>query len=125
MNITINDRADGFGAQYQHIIFGILYADIHNNTYIHKPITQMSHNYENNPNFINEIEEFKQFKEENKLFYETILSENMDMNIYRQMMKMKRKLESGEDQYSVDVKFGKYMAEKFVDPVVKNIPKKN
>ena len=74
---------------------------------------------------INELEEFKQFKEENKLFYEMILSEDMDMNIYRQMMKMKRKLESGEDQYSVDVKFGKYMAEKFVDPVVKNIPEKN
>jgi hypothetical protein len=74
---------------------------------------------------INELEEFKQFKEENKLFYETILSDDMDMNIYRQMMKMKRKLESGEDQYSVDVKFGKYMAEKFVDPVVKNIPEKN
>jgi hypothetical protein len=73
---------------------------------------------------INEIEEFKQFKEENKVFYETILSDNMDMDIYRQMLKMKRKLESGEDQYSVDVKFGKYMAEKFVDPVVKNIPEK-
>ena len=73
---------------------------------------------------INEIEEFKQFKEENKLFYEMILSEDLDMNIYRQMMKMKRRLESGEDQYSVDVKFGKYMAEKFVDPVVKNIPVK-
>jgi hypothetical protein len=73
---------------------------------------------------INELEEFKQFKEENKLFYEMILSDNMDMGIYRQMMKMKRKLESGEDQYSVDVKFGKYMAEKFVDPVVKNIPVK-
>ena len=74
---------------------------------------------------INEIEEFKQFKEENKLFYEIVLSDNMDMNIYRHMMKMKRKLESGEDQYSVDVKFGKYMAEKFVDPIVKNIPEKN
>lgn len=71
---------------------------------------------------INELEEFKQFKEENKIFYEMILNDNMDMDIYRQMMKMKRKLESGEDQYSVDVKFGKYMAEKFVDPVVKNIP---
>jgi len=71
---------------------------------------------------INELEEFKQFKEENKIFYEMILNDNMDMGIYRQMMKMKRKLESGEDQYSVDVKFGKYMAEKFVDPVVKNIP---
>jgi hypothetical protein len=71
---------------------------------------------------INELEEFKQFKEDNKIFYEMILNNNMDMDIYRQMMKMKRKLESGEDQYSVDVKFGKYMAEKFVDPVVKNIP---
>jgi nicotinate-nucleotide pyrophosphorylase len=69
---------------------------------------------------INELEEFNQFKEENKLFYEIVLSDNMDMDIYRQMMKMKRKLESGEDQYSVDVKFGKYMAEKFVDPIVKN-----
>jgi hypothetical protein len=71
---------------------------------------------------INELEEFKQFKEDNKIFYEMILNDNMDMDIYRQMLKMKRKLESGEDQYSVDVKFGKYMAEKFVDPVVKNIP---
>ena len=69
---------------------------------------------------INELEEFKPFKEENKIFYEMILNDNMDMDIYRQMMKMKRKLESGEDQYSVDVKFGKYMAEKFIDPVVKN-----
>ena len=69
---------------------------------------------------INELEEFKQFKEDNKIFYEMILNDNMDMDIYRQMLKMKRKLESGEDQYSVDVKFGKYMAEKFVDPVVKN-----
>lgn len=68
---------------------------------------------------INELPEFKQFKEENKYFYEMILTENMDMNIYKQMMKMKRRLENGEDQYSVDVKFGKYMAEKFIDPVVK------
>jgi hypothetical protein len=74
---------------------------------------------------INELEEFKQFKEDNKIFYEIVLSDNMDMDIYRQMMKMKRKLESGEDQYSVDVKFGKYMAEKFIDPVVKNIPENN
>jgi hypothetical protein len=70
------------------------------------------------------LPEFNQFKTENKHFYEMILSSDMDINIYRQMMKMKRKLESGEDQYSVDVKFGKYMAEKFIDPVVKNIPEK-
>jgi hypothetical protein len=58
MNITITDRDDGFGAQFQHIIFGIIYADMNNKTYIHKPISKMAHNYENDPNFITEIEEF-------------------------------------------------------------------
>jgi hypothetical protein len=61
-NITITDRDDGFGAQFQHIIFGIIYAEMNNKTYIHKPITKMEHNYENNPNFINEIEEFINIK---------------------------------------------------------------
>ena len=73
---------------------------------------------------IDQLPEFKQFREENKYFYEMILTEDMDMNIYNKMMKMKRKLEDGEDQYAVDVKFGKYMAEKFIDPVVSKIPEK-
>ena len=38
--------------------------------------------------------------------------------IFKQMMKMKRELESGKDQYSVDVKFGQYMADKYIDPVI-------
>jgi hypothetical protein len=61
-NITITDRDDGFGAQFQHIIFGILYAEMNNKTYIHKPISKMAHNYDNEPNFINDIEEFINIK---------------------------------------------------------------
>lgn len=61
-SITITDRDDGFGAQFQHIIFGIIYAEMNNKTYIHKPISKMAHNYENNPNFIDEIEEFVNIK---------------------------------------------------------------
>jgi hypothetical protein len=61
-NVTITDRDDGFGAQYQHIIFGIIYAEMNNKTYIHKPITRLAHNYENNPNFINEMEELINIK---------------------------------------------------------------
>ena len=61
-NITITERDDGFGAQYQHIIFGIIYAELNNKTYIHKPITQIAHNYDNNPNFINEIEDLINIK---------------------------------------------------------------
>ena len=67
---------------------------------------------------INELSEFDTFKKENKLLYETVLSDSMDISIFKHMMKMKRKLEDGEDQYSVDVKFGKYMAEKYIDPII-------
>ena len=66
---------------------------------------------------IDKMPEFDDFKKENKLFYDTILSDDMDILIFKQMMKMKRKLENGEEQYSVDVKFGKFMAEKYIDPV--------
>jgi hypothetical protein len=62
---------------------------------------------------------FLEFRTKNKLFYETILNGDFQPEIFKQMMKSKRELESGKDQYSVDVKFGKYMADKYIDPVVK------
>ena len=56
------------------------------------------------------------------MLYEMTLSDEMDLNIFKQMMSMKRKIEFGEDQYSVDVKVGQMMAEKYLDPIVKNLP---
>jgi len=56
--ITITDRDDGFGAQLQHILFGILYAEANGLTYIHKPISAMEHNYTGDSEFINKIEDF-------------------------------------------------------------------
>ena len=56
--ITITDRDDGFGAQLQHILFGLLYAEAHGFTYIHKPISAMEHNYSGDLGFIDKIEDF-------------------------------------------------------------------
>jgi hypothetical protein len=68
---------------------------------------------------IDSLEEFESFKKQNRTFYELIIRGEHDQTIFKQMMKMKRQLESGQDQYSVDVKFGTYMSEKFIDPVIK------
>ena len=68
---------------------------------------------------IDQIEKFADFKSKNKVFYGVILSSDMDVSIFREMMKMKRRLEAGEDSYSVDVKFGEFMAGKYIDPVIK------
>jgi hypothetical protein len=53
------------------------------------------------------------------MFYETILNGQFEPEIFKEMMKMKRKLEKGEDQYSVDVKFGQFMADKYIAPALK------
>ena len=62
---------------------------------------------------------FLDFRTRNRMLYELILEGNFDPVIFNEMMKRKRELENGSDQYSVDVKFGKFMAEKYIDPVVK------
>ena len=71
---------------------------------------------------ITELGEFLEFRTSNRMFFELILSDaDIQKNvIFKQMMKMKRELESGKDQYSVDVKFGQYMADKYINPVINN-----
>jgi hypothetical protein len=69
---------------------------------------------------INEMEKYNAFKTQNRTFYEMIISpDGVDPVIFKEMIRMKRRLESGEDQYSVDVRFGSYMAQKYIDPVIK------
>ena len=58
MYITITDRDDGFGAQLQHILFGMMYTEKKGLNYLHKPIVSMAHNYNNDPFFIKKIEDF-------------------------------------------------------------------
>ena len=72
---------------------------------------------------IDKLPEFEEFRTTNRIFYETLFSDQMNHDVFKQMMKMKRKLENGEDQYSVDVKFGQYMAEQYLDPVTKKLKK--
>jgi hypothetical protein len=65
------------------------------------------------------LSEFNEFKTNNKLFYNTIINGEFDKDIFKKMMNYKRKIENGEDKYGVDVKFGYYMSEKYIDPVIK------
>ncbi len=73
---------------------------------------------------IDSLLEFDSFRTNNRLLYETALSDDFEEPIFKQMMAMKRKIEGGDDQYSVDVKFGKFMAEKYLDPIVSKLPPK-
>ncbi len=69
---------------------------------------------------VNQLEEFVPFRTQNRMLYEMVLSkEGINDKSFKQRMKMKLNLKQGEDQYSVDVRFGQYMANEYIDPVIK------
>ena len=68
--------------------------------------------------------EYSSFKESNRTLYSLAVSGEINEEIFSKFMNMKRKLEQGKDPYSIDVEVGQFMAERYIDPVVKNIPEK-
>lgn len=53
---------DGFGAQYQKIIQTYIYCKLHNLNFAYSPIEFIDHNYDNDINYVNKIEEFINLK---------------------------------------------------------------
>lgn len=54
--ITNPERGDGFGSQFQTIIYSVIYAELNNKTYVYTPFKNMEHNYDNDPHFITKKE---------------------------------------------------------------------
>ena len=55
-HITNKCMGDGFGSQYQHLISYLLYVFKYDLKFIYSPITKIEHNYNNDPDFIEKIE---------------------------------------------------------------------
>ncbi len=55
-------RDDGFGGQYQEIIIGIIYSELHGNIFVYRPIEGIEHNYDNDPDFLNKVENIMNIK---------------------------------------------------------------
>ena len=45
-------RTDGFGSQFQTILYSIIYAELAQKTYLYTPFTSLEHNYDEDPEFI-------------------------------------------------------------------------
>jgi hypothetical protein len=48
--------ADGFGSQYQLIIWSAIYAELNNKKFLYTPFRGMAHNYDNDPDFLRKKE---------------------------------------------------------------------
>ncbi len=59
--ITNPPRSDGFGAQFQTIIYAAIYAELTNNEFRYTPFISMEHNYENDEEFLSQKEDLIRF----------------------------------------------------------------
>ena len=58
MYVTNCVRGDGFGGQYQNIIWAIIYSELNNYNFYYTPFSSMEHNYDGDPDFIDKKEKF-------------------------------------------------------------------
>lgn len=59
--ITNPSRTDGFGAQFQTIIYAVIYAELNNKKFVYTPFKKMAHNYEKDTDYINKKEKLINF----------------------------------------------------------------
>ena len=62
MYIVNKESNDGFGSQYQTIIFTILFSELKNLNFAYVPFTKMEHNYDNDPLFLEKKEQLINIK---------------------------------------------------------------
>jgi tetratricopeptide (TPR) repeat protein len=60
--ITNPQRSDGFGAQFQTIIYSVIYAELNHKKFVYTPFQAMEHNYDNDPEYLNKKESLINFK---------------------------------------------------------------
>ena len=69
---------DGFGAQYQRIIQTYIYCKLHTLNFAYTPLEYIEHNYENDHNYINKIEELMNIKSKLQNIDNSMIVEELD-----------------------------------------------
>ncbi len=76
--ITTQQRGDGFGAVYHHIIYDILYANKQGDRYVFTPQVKYEHNYANEPDYVDRLNRYMGLEEFYPRPSEDVILENYD-----------------------------------------------
>lgn len=93
MYITNTIRTDGFGAQYQTIIFTILYAELHNLEFVYTPFSSMEHNYYNDEFFLEKKENLINIKNNFKLINDINSKKLLNVSLQQIYWEVEQKLD--------------------------------
>ena len=101
MVYTNTKRVDGFGAQYQNIIYCILYYSKKNLPFVYTPLKTIEHNYTNDPSYISNLESLINITS----YYP--LANDTDIVIHEDKGPIYNHIESNIDEYFTSDEFRK------------------
>ena len=68
---------------------------------------------------------YTEFKNKSKILYDMVIDPaSFNQEIFDKFVGYLKRVEKGEDPYGVDVEVGKFMAKKYIDPIVSKLPPK-
>lgn len=98
MYLVVKEQKDGFGSQYQNIISAIIFSSFNNIEYIHRPLKNLEHNYNDDKLFTERMEKImnidKKYKRINQIEHKKPFFDNpkgnykkyFDQNIEKYLM---------------------------------------
>lgn len=104
-NMTNYGLSDGFGSQFQHIICCILIAYKMGNTFVYNPLSSMEHNYDNDPAFLEKIENLMNIKP-----YFTNINDESLKNKQIEYWDMNAK-------YAIDANISAFVTDEFIERI--------
>ena len=78
--ITNPLRSDGFGGQFQSIIYSVIYAEMNKKKYLYTPFKNMEHNYNNENDFVSKKEQFINFIHHFEINEDLNIQSSMDLH---------------------------------------------
>lgn len=80
--ITNSPRSDGFGSQFQTIVYSAIYAEMNNKKFVYTPFKSIEHNYDNDPDFLPKKEELINFSKHYQINQDLSLQDNMNAGTF-------------------------------------------
>jgi hypothetical protein len=102
---------EGFGMHYAFIINAMLYAEKYDKKFIYTPFTTLSHNYDNDPNFLTKIEKFINIIDHFPINYDLVFQENQFIGLPNNYLPESKTLKTVKTLFFAEKQKEKYFSD--------------
>lgn len=98
MSVTIHPIPDGFGSQYQSILYAIIFSKADEKDFVYTPLKHVEHNYNNDPEFNEKLENLMNIKPHFKNIQDLDETQQQNIELY-DSIQLKNKMDENMNKF--------------------------